>query len=209
MNHFKFLILTLVLFFCVIKSKAQVDHLEPVGGIFDVYSFQFDYYSSVRKVLFNGLTDDPEIRFLVMPSFSPENVLDIIKDEEKDKYYIDYHIAEQSIWYSKNKADVKISKFRKQLSKSSVELIKNLYRTAIFNSRFIQKESLGVDGTQYFFSIKDHGLKTGTVWSPGEKSLMRELVEVGYGLIEFANSDKIEINNDLEERIINLTIKLK
>ena len=65
-----------------ITTAQNDDHLKPVGGIYDIYDFEFEYYSKVRKVLFNGLTDSPEIRFQVIPSFIPESVLDIEFDRK-------------------------------------------------------------------------------------------------------------------------------
>src|SRR4051812_15050608 len=73
------LVLNTSLLFTLI-TKAQ-DQPEPVNGIFSVYDYQFDYYSSVRKILLNKLSDNPEARVLMLPSFSPEIVLDIEKNE--------------------------------------------------------------------------------------------------------------------------------
>ena len=82
----------------ILKAQTYKEHLEPLGTIYDIYNYQFEYYSVVRKVLFNGLTDIPIIRFQVMPSFTPENVLDIEYNREKNKYFIVYHICDKMIW---------------------------------------------------------------------------------------------------------------
>ncbi len=93
-------------------GQDSEDHLEPVGSIYDIYDFQFAYYSKVRKVLFEGLTNFPEIRFQVMPSFTPENVLDIEYDTENGKYYLVYHICEKMIWYNEKWDEIKVDKYR-------------------------------------------------------------------------------------------------
>jgi len=100
MNTICRFVIILILLYNVgnINAQNRDDHLEPVRGIFDVYDFQLEYYPRVRKVLFSGLSNKPEIRFLVMPSFTPEYVLDIEFDRKNNKYYMVYHICEQMIW---------------------------------------------------------------------------------------------------------------
>ena len=120
----------------IAKAQNRDDHLKPVSGIFAQYDYQFEYYSRVRKVLFSGLSDKPEIRFQVMPSFSPENVLDIEFDRDNNKYYITYHICEQMIWYNENWENVKVQKFKTEINRESVKLIKSLFSIAIAQVRF-------------------------------------------------------------------------
>lgn len=187
------------------------DHLEPVGSIYDIYDFQFAYYSKVRKVLFEGLTNFPEIRFQVMPSFTPENVLDIEYDTEKGKYYLVYHICEKMIWYNEKWDEIKVDKYRTQIDEESVELIKTLFDIVISQSRFFDEETIGFDGTNYYFSIKRNGLKSGTVWSPSAGTKISRLIEIGYELIKLAKSEKelVKIDIDLQKKIENLIDKLK
>ncbi len=66
---------------------AQSDHLEPTIGIFDCTNSSLEYYGKVKKILFKGLNYNPTIRFLVLPSFSPESVLEIAFDRTTKKFY--------------------------------------------------------------------------------------------------------------------------
>jgi len=195
---------TLILLSCVGCTNVQRgnnggDHLEPVRGIYEIYDFQFEYDLKVRKVLFDGLSDSPEVRFQVMPSFTPENVLDIEFDRVKNKYYLIYHICEKIIWYSdEDLENVKVSKFKAEIDKKSVDLIKSLFGTAISQVKFPPtiKEgemiSVGLDGENYFFTINEYGygIKSGTVWSPNKGSKMDKLITIGNQLIELAMSKK-------------------
>jgi len=195
----------------VTKAQSDWDHLEPVGGIYDIYDFQFEYYSKVRKVLFNGLTDKPEIRFQVMPSFTPESVLDIQFDRDNKKYYLVYHICEQMIWHSdKNWENVKVNKFKTEIGKESVDLIKFLFDIAIAQVKFPKEEIMGLDGTNYYFSVDKYGLKSGTVWSPSKGSKMQRLVDIGNKLIELAKSKKeiVEIDEKFQQEIKKLISEL-
>ena len=180
-----------------VNAQEKGDHLEPVGGIYAIYDFQFEYYSKVRKVLFDGLTDSPEIRFQVMPSFTPENVLDIELDRENEKYFIVYHICEKGIWDNEDWEKVKVKKYRTEIDKESVETIKILFDIAISQTKFPAEERGGKGGGSYYFSInKFFGLKSGKVWSPSDETQMRRLVDIGFSLVELAISDKSIVGLD-------------
>jgi hypothetical protein len=203
----------------IIKAQNKDDHLEPVCGIFNIYDYQFEYYSRVRKVLFSGLSDRPEIRFQVMPSFTPENVLDIELDRGNDKYFIIYHICEQMIWYNEKWEKVKVSRFKTEIDKESVKLIKTLFSIAIAQVRFpptVEEGGLitiGFDGTNYYFTVNEYGygIKSGIVWSPSKGSKMEKLVAIGNKLIEFAKSTKeiVKFDDKLQKEIEELIDELK
>ena len=193
----------------ILNAQKNENHLEPVGGIYEIYDFQFEYYSKVRKVLFKGLTDSPEIRFQVMPSFTPENVLDIEYDAKNKKYYIIYHICEKMIWYNKDWENVKVNKFKSEIDKDFVELIKKLFGKAISKTRFSENDLLGFDGVQYYFSFRNSVTKSGTIWSPKKETNIGKLVEIGLELIELAKSKKVKMNKELQTKIEKLTTELK
>lgn len=221
MSKIQRLVVTLVLVFNigVINAQNKGDHLEPVGGIFDGYDFQFEYYSKVRKILFDGLTDRPEIRFQVMPSFTPENVLHIEFDRGKDVYYMVYHIAEQMIWHNKQSENIEIERFRIVIDKESVKLIKSLFSNAIAQVRFRPpvveggKVIVGTDGVDYYFTINEHegGIKSGKVWPPKRGTKMDRLVAIGNKLIELAKSDArvVKFDDALQKEINELINELE
>ncbi|MDR2039342.1 MAG: hypothetical protein LBQ60_15570 [Bacteroidales bacterium] len=205
-----------------IDAQKTSNHLMPVGGNYDVYDYSFEYSSKVRKVLFNGLTDRPEIRFQVMPSFTPENVLDIEHDRDSNRYYIIYHICEQMIWSNKNWEKVKVNRFKSEIDHESVKLIKSLFETATAQTRYPERTfgpdgseiiTVGFDGENYYFSvfISGYGIRSGTVWSPTKGTKMEKLVAIGNKLIELAKSEKemVTIDRDLRKSIENLINELK
>ena len=213
MNEVLKLIFILIITFSgnQIIAQSDSDHLEPANSVFTILDYQFEYYSQVRNILFKDLDDNPEFRFLVMPSFSPENVLNIGLNHETKKYYISYHIGDKSIWYSENKEKIKVIKRKKEISKESVELIKELYKIAISKTKYVEKDYIGFDGVTYYFSINDHGQKTGITWSPTEGTIMAELVLIGNEFIKMTEETDsiVSINQDLKIRIENLIKKIK
>jgi hypothetical protein len=219
----KLILLFLIAFSGIAQAQINNDHLEPVSGIFDIYDFQFEYYSQIRKVLFKDLSDKPEIRFLTIPSFTPENVFQIDYDRDKNNYYCIFHICDTMIWYNKNWENVTVKKYRKTIEKQSVELIKSLYDLAISQTKFykIQKDeingyeivSVGFDGENYYFSVNRHGQKSGTVWSPSRNTKMAELIAISCKLIEKTKEQNdhaiIVFDNDFRERIKKLITLLQ
>ena len=206
--------ISIIAYLCCFLSNFNViaqNNLEPVQSIYDIYDFQFVYYSTVRKILFKGLSDSPEIRYQVMPSFTPENVLVIEYDDEKKKYYLKYHIGKESIWYSKNREKVKVDRFKKEIDKASVDLIKLLFQTAVLKAKFPEEIIEGNDGTNYYFSVSHYGMKSGTIWSPAEYSNTGKLVSIGNTLIELAKSNTSIVKFDIKfiEKIKVLMIDLK
>jgi hypothetical protein len=218
----KLILLFLIAFSGITQAQTNNDHLEPVKGIFDIYDFQFEYYSQIRKVLFNGLSDKPEIRFLTIPSFTPENVLQIDYDKDKNTYYCVFHICDTIIWYSKNRENVTVKKYRKAIEKQSVELIKSLYDLAISQTKFYEIEkdvngneliTMGTDGENYYLSVNRYGQKSGTVWTPCKNTRMAELIAISCELIEKTKEQNdnaiIVFDNDFRERIKKLIALLQ
>ncbi len=208
----RLLIIIFGLLFCVPTVYAQNDNLEPVESIFDEFDFRLEYYSLVRKVLMNGMSDYPEVRFLIIPSFSVEEVVAIEKTDST--YFIVHHKMKESIWYTeKNKEKIEVEKKRVEISKSDAELYRELFSTAINKRKYPEKELWGTDGVNYYFTVSDRRLKTGTVWSPKSGSKMNRLNEIGYSLINLAkkteNEQIAELKPELIERIKKLTAELK
>ena len=194
------------------KVNAQSEHLEPVESIFDEYDFRFEYYSLVRKVLLNGMSDTPELRFLIIPSFSVEEAVAI--EKRNGKYYIVHHKMKKSLWYTrKNKEKIGLEKKEVEISESDVKLYHELFKVAVNERKYPDKELIGFDGVNYYFSVEDVRLKTGTTWSPSENSVLDRLVDIGYSLIKLAlqtKNDKIvKTDTELRNKITELTTELK
>ncbi|MEO8516651.1 MAG: hypothetical protein ABI426_07905 [Flavobacterium sp.] len=190
------------------KINAQKNHLEPFADLFSIYNYQFEYYSIVREKLYKDLSDCPEIRFLTMPSFSPENVLQIDVDKSNQKYYLKFNIAETSLWYSEEKDKVKIKSFKKEIKTELAILVRELFKKAILNAHYKTEHESGLDGINYYFMVWDFGIKGGTIWSPDENTDMGELVEIGNMLIEFCKSEQVEFDSNLLNKVTSLSQKL-
>ena len=192
-------------------AQKGFDNLEPVAGFFGIYDFEFEYYSKVKKVLFTGLSDSPEIRFQVFPSFSSEYVLDIEFNQEDNTYYLVYHIAETSIWDTDNWGTIEVNSTKKPISKEAAELVKRLFEKAILKTHYPERPRMGNDGTTYYFSVKEYGQRTGKVWSPSKGTKMSKLVAVGQILkkLSMDSKEQVEFDNLTVEFIEGLIIELE
>ena len=198
-------------------AQRRHDHLVPTCGVFDLPGWRFEYHSRVREVLFDGLSDRPIIRFLTMPSFHPERVVEIVEEQHsfprfphgvQGRFFIVYHISDRLIWH--NREDVKVNKFRTEIDIESVNLIWSLFGVATSQVRFRETiicEELGgfivivgFDGTSYYFiyTCPSFGIRSGTVWSPPVGSKMRRLVDIGNRLIDLAKSEQEKVKFDIE-----------
>ncbi len=190
------IVVCLFLTFAISSLKSQ-DHLEPVDGIFDLSSFEFEYHSKVRQVLFEGLTEHPAIRFQVMPSFMPESVLDIEWDKNTEKYILVYHEGDRMIWDNKKWKKTKIIAYRSVIDKASATLVQTLFEKVIKQTKIPKDEqAIGFDGAVYYFSRPQTGLPSGKIWSPIAGSKMDKLVDVGLQLVQLAKSKNETISFD-------------
>jgi len=199
------LILVFFLLSIEIVNAQSGDHLEPVGSIFGI---NYNYHSRVRQVLFEDMSDFQIMQFIIFPSFGSESILAIELDTvdlKNPKFTLVYHKCMKSVWYTwsrgENVEDIEVTKYRKEISGESVDLIRNLFNSALNQTKY--KGSLGLDGVTYYFIAMTTAGKT---WSPNEGTKMKKLVEIGYALIDLAKDDSeiAELDRELVYKIENL-----
>lgn len=200
-------IFTFIVYIFFIFTNFAQDHLEPTGSIFDIYSYQHEYYSLIRQTLFKGLNDKSELRFLILPSFSGEALLNIEENTNKNTCTATYRVCEPNIWYNKdNPKLIKVKEWKAEVSNDDIYLLKQLYLMPIRTVRYKSNGRMGVDGTNYYFMVWDSGLKSGEVWSP-DGGKMAELVSISENITELIiknTSKKITFDESLKSRIKKL-----
>jgi hypothetical protein len=206
-NKIAFTLLLLASTLPATYGQDSEQHLEPVQSIFSIPNYQFEYYSKVRQILAKDLSDYPELSFLTMPSFTEEKLLTIEKKQGSEKFQICYSIAQERIWYSKNRDKVKAKIIKKEIDSVSVNAVKKLYAKAINNARFIHKDLIGFDGTTfYFFVAMNREGRTAKVWSPDKNSTSGRLVKISNQIIELVlDKSKVEFPAKLMKEISDLT----
>ena len=187
-------------------SNAQPDNLQPEKGVFSGYTFLDQYYSAVKKVLFDSLSLQTDLRIVVMPSFSPEYLISL--DKQESKTYLTYRIAKQQIWQIPNPNDkVKFNKYRIEFDSSITKKIHELFVLAISKSKF---DSLtdGLDGTTYIFTTYEngYGLIGGKTWSPRTEKLSG-LVAIAEWLNDCARTGAVMNKDRMLQKINDLIAK--
>ncbi|KOS05520.1 hypothetical protein AM493_05345 [Flavobacterium akiainvivens] len=170
------LLLIFTVQFLPLTANAQ-SRLKPCESIFGLPDYRYEYYSAVREKLFNGLPDKEIARMLTMPSFFPENVLNISQDDEK--YSATYVIAEENIWYSKERSQVKVKQYTCEIDPQIGALLELLYEKITSRVEVPESRLLGSDGENHYFFSRTG---SGTIWSPSEGSLMGEAVSISQAL---------------------------
>jgi hypothetical protein len=94
--------LTLLIIVATISLSAGQDHLSALDKI-DTLGFFRQYHDSLEAKLIAGLGTKPLVRYLVAPSFSPEYVLVLIK-ENKD-YFLVFQTLDKNFWHSKDSSN--------------------------------------------------------------------------------------------------------
>jgi len=195
-------LVSLVLF--IFKVDAQ-NKLEPLNqSVFDDNNERFNYFSNVRKALFEDIHPEyvPLARYIVMPSFKPEYVLTF--DGGYKEYNLIYtSVKKHNIWDIMDEPDKKseVYKIKKEIDSTDSKLVVSLINNFIKKSKF--QNRYGYDGTNYFFSNSE---QTATIWSPKTKSKTYYLIEIMNEIIELVKSDeeKIKFSPELVKRIKKL-----
>jgi len=221
MKKILFIIIAFYSSYCL---KAQnTDILEPCSSVFSDYQSKSEYFLSIQKILFNGLSGYPYARTLVCPSFQSEYLLSIERNDFMNNYqhefckvfYLKYRSCKPSIWNNNSSKSKKIILITKEIKVDSAFALtlEKLYRIALSQVRFQPIDAngdgsaVGLNVTNYYFMTKT-GFKTtvcGKTCSPIEKTKMYDLKLISELLRSYVltndNSIKKEIQSKSEKLI--------
>ena len=191
------------IFFNTLISYGQKQHLEP--ATFDVIGSLENYYRNLNTNFYNGLSEIPFARFIVIPSFSKEYAFSIEKKNEE--YFVVSITPSESYWRAKNKENVKFENNKNKIDKNFYLKIGRLFQLLDKQTKNYDTEIYNLDGETYYFITADSNGKTkiGKTWSPAKNSLMGSLIKISNDLYSIGNGNYIsisEINNEIDKLII-------
>lgn len=190
-------------------GSGKDDHLEPDNGYFDMYSHRYEYYANIRSILFKGLSENPRVRYMAFPSFSTEYVWQIERDPQSRKNTIVVKWAKESIWETKDKSTITVETWRNSLSQEDADLIAQLYLNALLKTRYVVRNSIGLDGCTYYFTVNESGKMSGQTWSPQSGSNTGKLVNISQAILNEAMSKTfVGLSAPLRTQIKELTAAL-
>jgi len=205
----KILVTIFIFFGFYFGSYAQTDNLQPHTGIFTVLNIQGSYYPKLKRILFDSLSYNTDLRIIVMPSFSPEYLISL--DSKNGKTYLTYRIAKQEIssFPETKNNQIKFNQQRIQIDTSIANKIHDFFLFAVAKARSgFGPEQL--DGTSYVFITSKNGydLIAGETWSPKTEKLSG-LVTITEWLIDCCKTGEIKNKDKMLSLITDLTLKFK
>jgi hypothetical protein len=195
MNRFIILLIygaALLPFGAAVKdAHGSPQHLEPVEGVF--YQFGDDYYQRIREILIGDKRVKSLARMLTIPSFVPERVVTLIKNE-KD-YVVILKAVSKPIWPDRSKGDTRVIENAQVLDETTAWLISDVFLKATNNTRYPKEEHVGLDGAAYYFSAAQYKTgsgypREGKTWSPETESTCGQLVALGQLMEKYALANK-------------------
>lgn len=189
----KILLIVLVLYSSYGLNAQNADILEPCSSVFSDYQSKSEYFLSIQKILFNGLSNYPYARTLVCESFQSEYLLSVERNDFLNNYqhefskafYLKYRTCKPSIWNNNSTKSKKIILITKEIEVDSAFAftLEKLYRKALSQVRFQPIDAngdgsaVGLNETNYYFMTKTDFKTTvcGKTWSPIEKTKMYDL----------------------------------
>jgi hypothetical protein len=188
-------------------SFGQEVHLKPAREFSKYEGKLKEYYDNVFPLLYKGFSEKPIARYTSMPSFSNEYSFSIETIEGKN--YVVSNKLTESYWYAKNKKNVKLISSKKELNNKLYLKIVDLFEILTEQTRKVENELLGGDGTTYYFAKTDKNeqIKIGETWSPDENSLLDRLVKISDDIYSLGNREsksQIKILKKIDKLIIDL-----
>ena len=100
--------------------------------------------------------------------------------------------------------------YSKVISKSNVDLIKDLLIEPLKRIKVHSSKTWRPDVSNFYFSINEPGMKTGTTESPEKGSKMDELIAIMKELIRLTKntSNELELSGELIEQINKLKLTI-
>lgn len=120
-----------------ISAFSQVNQLEPCSEPY--YEQDFEYNHTMDSILFENLSPDFMIRYLVKPAFDKEYGFQITKNPTNDTYVLSRFIFSENLWYAPNYDTVSMTVNSVEIPTASVDNIDYLF------SHFTEPEHIAHD----------------------------------------------------------------
>jgi hypothetical protein len=187
------------------------DHFEPADAILGSFDQTDEYYSAVRKVLLEGLSDQPYFRVVLLPSFTSECTLTISAPAGADAA-VETRCANRQIYSSKGFRSPGLEKHYVAIDVEVAERLHAILERMILETRSCARPDgrAGVDGTTYAFSvfIRNRGTLAGETWSPRNDTRAGRLVASVGLLFRLARASETEWP-ELREQLAKLVGELR
>jgi hypothetical protein len=193
-------------------SGQRPDHLEPEEGSFA--GRIFEPYDAAVAVALLGEHNFRKCQMLIIPSFSPENVVYVVRERGASAKVIAKQL-EQNLWAVMNdvlsdggransyeetpeaqqralgKIDKKVKRWEREIDQKTADDLEKVWRMVLSRVQYGDNDTIGLDGETYHIAHFERGIgyRTGTTWSPSNGSLLARFVQLGSALRDFARGE--------------------
>ncbi len=173
----------------------------------DNTELQVRYESALRQTLLRDASDVPYARMMVLPSFSPEWMLEVHKPVG-GKSAVRLVMADSEVWPLCRPRTV--TTHTAQLKPQTAALVHSLWASMVSAARPPSIDEYGLDGTSYrfFVSTAKTGSLAAEVWSPPGLSNAGRLAALGESLRLFVLTSDAE-RPAMEEYIVQRASELQ
>lgn len=183
---------------------GQKDHLQPAKDFKQYEGVLKEYYDNLFPKLYRGFSQKPCARYTSIPSFSEEYAFSL--ETIDNKLYIVSNSFSENFWYAKKRNNIKIISNKTEIDNTLYWKILELFQILDEKTRKPENETTGLDGVMYYFARANINgqIKVGETWSPGDNTLLYQLVKVCNKLFSISNgknSSKPEILKEIETLI--------
>jgi hypothetical protein len=188
----------------------------------------WNYAKRLREVLLEGAADYHVARIVCLPSFEPEWVVTVVREEPKEHdgrhtYYVECVVADKKLYPPEKSQGATAKKTRTSLDSGTTEALNRVWRRMLRMTRYPKQSRDGKDGVNFHFSRflpsvdcgrpdALAGWEQGTIWSPAKDSLCGEFVAIGNHLKVYAEArpeDREKVRLEIRARAANLGKRLE
>lgn len=227
MKRIKVFVILLTLSLTIAGNASDIeikDNLSPPMNVYDTPSIVVPYLNSIRSK-FNVNSANGTCYLLVLPSFSPEWLVYVVKEGD-DKIYVNYSVFTKQYWGAINdatrkKADpysssdmriaskvipnikMKIESKIFHIDKTLYSLLEETWRNMLVNTSYSKYPAHMLDGTRYIFSYcaNDYGCISGEVHSPDNNTRTFLFTELGEDL-KALTVEKSTVSDNIQSTIV-------
>ncbi len=191
---------------CYVLGQEKGDHLEPVEDVFNLYDWQAEYFSDIKKLLFTQGLSQARIRILSKPAFGKERSIEVFWDRSENSGQIIRRVPEERIWKHEHPENIIVNELNRVIDRSNYILLYELFLNAVKDTRYQQGRWIGLDGYTVYFMVWDAGWKSGQTWAPKEGTKMKQLVDIYFELSKQLEVEKRDfiISDSLAKQIETL-----
>ena len=199
-------VLSLVILLGFLRTRATAqDHLEPETGLFAAPEWQFAYARNLREILLKDAPPDHDARMICRHSFSPEWVVTVTRDGEREPfsegthdYSVEYVGANKILFNDEGKTvRAGVRRERAPLDRPTAEAVSEVWRRMLLGVRRSEGRDRADDGVRFHFSRASGGFRKagdgppagggdGQTWTSREEEphdgMTGEMVSIGLAL---------------------------